>query len=264
MTSSSKTLGVGERVALVTGAARGIGAAIAEAFAAEAARVMIADRDLNAARELVHSFTDRGWVADATGVDIGEPRSVKDLPDACRAAFGAPPDIVVANAGIQTFAAAGALPLQEWDQVLDVNARGTYLTLEMAYHVVPDGGAIVTVASLLGRTGSVHSPHYAASKAAVLSLTRSFALALAPRSVRVNAVAPGMIETDLWAEADLAATRLRGTAPGEAREQRIASVPLGRAGTSQDVADAVLFLASERASYITGETIHVCGGDLML
>lgn len=264
MDTLSPAFGLEERVAVVTGAAGGIGAAIAEALATAGARVMIADRALEPARELAHSFRERGFAAAATGVDVANAESVNQLPDSCRAALGASPDIVVANAGIQTFAATGALPVEEWDQVLEVNARGTYLTLEMAYHAVPDGGAIVTIASLLGRTVSVHSPHYAASKAAVLSLTRTFAVALAPRGVRVNAVAPGMIDTDLWARADAAATRLRGTASGEAREQRIASVPLRRAGTPQDVADAVLFLASPRASYITGETIHVCGGDLML
>jgi len=264
MTGSAQSFGLAERVAVVTGAARGIGAAIAHTLATEGARVLIADRDLAPARELAATLSEAGLVAAATAVDVGEPGTVGRLPDACRAAFGGPPEIVVANAGIQTFAAPGALPLAEWDQVLQVNARGVHLTLEMAYAAVPDGGAVVTIASLLARTGAPNSPHYAASKAAVLSLTRTFALALAPRGVRVNAVAPGMIDTDLWAQADAAAVRLQGAAPGEARERRIASIPLRRPGTPQEVADAVLFLASPRAAYITGETLHVCGGDLML
>lgn len=264
MGNSTHAFGLAERVAIVTGAAHGIGAAIANTLAMEGARVLVADRGLDHARQLAVSLCERGWTAAATAVDVADAATVNQLPDTCRDVFGAPPEIIVANAGIQTFAMPGALRMKEWDQVLNVNARGTYLTLEMAYHTVPDGGAVVTVASLLGRTGSPYSPHYAASKAAVLSLTRTFALALAPRSVRVNAVAPGMIDTAMWAQADLAATRLQGTAPGAAREHRMTKVPLGRAGTPQDVADAVLFLASARASYITGETIHVCGGDLMI
>ncbi len=197
-------------------------------------------------------------------VDIADPESVAGLGAAAAAAFDEPVRYFVANAGVQTFRRATELPVDEWDLVLTVNARGTMLSLQEAARCMPDGASIVAVASIQGRVAAPYYPHYAASKAAIISLVKSFAVALAPRRIRVNSVAPGIIETALWDEADARLSALTGREPGAARAARIAQVPLGRAGTPEDVAAAVAFLLSGDASYITGECLHVCGGDVML
>jgi NAD(P)-dependent dehydrogenase (short-subunit alcohol dehydrogenase family) len=258
--------GLDGMTAVVTGAARGIGAGIAQRLAEEGVAVLVTDRDGEAAHHAARALAATGATAAAAEADVREPAQVDALPERAAAAFGRPVDLVVCNAGTQTFAHAADLPLEEWDTVLDVNARGTLVTLQMAARALAGRprAAVVTVASIQARLPGPLSPHYNASKAAVLSLTRSFAAALAPRGVRVNAVAPGMVETDLWELADRRTALLRGVPAGQPRRERIASVPLGRPGTIADVAAAVAFLASADAAYITGECLHVCGGDVML
>lgn len=252
------------RVAVVTGAAQGIGAGIAARLAADGARVLVTDVNADEAERTADTIRAGGGDAQATFVDVSDRDSIFSVPDTVRSVFGAPLDLMVCNAGVQTFQHALDVTVEEWDKVLDVNARGTMLTMQMCGKAMDAKGAIVAVASIQGRLGSPFYPHYSASKAAVLSLVRSFALTLAPRGVRVNAVAPGVIDTPLWEVADKEISRLRGIVPGSARKDRIAAVPLGRPGTPEDVAASVSFLASDDASYITGECIHVCGGDVML
>lgn len=251
-------------VAIVTGAAQGVGEGIADRLAREGARVVVADRNLDAARRTSARIEAGGGRARAVHIDIADPESVARLGSAAREAFDEPVRYFVANAGVQTFQRALDLTIEDWDLVLDVNARGTMLSLQEAARCMPDGTAIVAVASIQGRIGGPYYPHYSASKAAIISLVKSFALALAPRLIRVNSVAPGIIETALWDEADARLSALTGREPGAARAERIAKVPLGRAGTVEDVAGAVAFLLSGDASYITGECLHVCGGDVML
>jgi len=173
-------------------------------------------------------------------------------------------DVVVANAGIQGFAKASEVAVDAWDRVFAVNARGTLLTLQLAARILNDGGAVVTVASIQAHLPNVLSVDYAASKAAVLSLTRSFAAELAPRGIRVNAVAPGRIDTELSDYASREVGRLTGASPEEPLQRRLAANPLGGAGSCAEVAAAVDFLASSEASYITGECLNVCGGDVMM
>jgi NAD(P)-dependent dehydrogenase (short-subunit alcohol dehydrogenase family) len=173
-------------------------------------------------------------------------------------------DVVVANAGIQTFAPAVELSSSDWDRVLAVNARGTLLTLQLAARCLASGGAVVTMASIMGRLPNPLSVHYAASKAAVLSVTKSFAAELAPRGIRVNAVAPGRIDTPLSDYANVELGRITGQDAEEALRRRVATNPLGRTGRPEEVAAAVAFLASDDASYITGECVNVCGGDVMV
>jgi NAD(P)-dependent dehydrogenase (short-subunit alcohol dehydrogenase family) len=240
--------------AVVTGAAQGIGAAIAARLASGGARVVVADIDLPGAEK---TAAEIGGDAEPMWLDVADPDSVARLGSL---RFS----LLVCNAGVQTFQRAVDVSVDEWDRVLDVNARGTMLTLQAGARAMRDGGSVVAVASIQGRLGAPYYPHYAASKAAVISLVKSFALALAPRGIRVNAVAPGIVDTPLWDLADENLSRLRGVEPGAARKERIAAVPLGRAGTPEDVAAATSFLLSADASYITGECLHVCGGDVML
>ncbi len=258
------TGGFDRGVAVVTGAAHGIGAGIATRLASDGARVVVADIDLSAARARATEIVAAGGEARAVRLDVADESSVLAMADAVQAEFGESYRYLVCNAGVQTFQRAADVTVAEWDTVLDVNARGTLLCLQSAARSMPDGGAIVAVASIQGRLGGPYYPHYSASKAAVISLAKSFALALAPRGIRVNTVAPGIIATALWDKADEALSHLKGEEPGAARMARIAAVPLGRAGTPEDVAASVSFLLSPDASYITGECIHICGGDVML
>lgn len=254
------------RIAVVTGAAGGIGSAVALRLARDGAAVVAVDRDPAALDTVVTAVTDAGGRCVGVRADIAYEDQVADAADAAEREFGRCADLVVANAGHQTFAPVESLAPADWDEVMAVNARGTFLTLRavcgrMARAGVP--GAAVAVASIQGRLGNPSYPHYSASKAAVLNVTKSLALWGAPHGVRVNAVAPGVVETSLWARADRELAAIRGVAPGVPRAERIAQVPLKRAGTPQDVAGAVSFLLGDDASYITGECLHVCGGDVM-
>lgn len=241
--------------ALVTGGGRGIGRAIAERLAAEDADVLVADVDDVQAETLAAQLRDKGHGAEALHLDVGDPASFADVDRRL--------DIVVANAGIQTFAPATELTVADWDRVLDINARGTLLTLQLAARCLGEGGAVVTVASIQALLPNALSANYAASKAAVLSLTKSFAAELAPRGIRVNAVAPGRIDTALSDFGSAEVGRITGQDAVETLERRLATNPLGRIGRPEEVAAAVAFLASDDASYITGECVKVCGGDVM-
>lgn len=255
-----------ERLAVVTGAGRGIGKAVALRLAREGAALVVSDIDLGAAKSVSEEITADGGTALSVTIDVTAPEQIDQIPDVCATEFGRLPDVVVCNAGIQQVRDVFDVSADEWDRVFAVNGRGCLLTLRMAARAMRrlDRGAIVTVASIQGRLGNRYYPHYAASKAAVINLTKSFAVALAAYNVRVNAVAPGVIGTELWAKVDEELAALLGAAAGEPKRERIARVPLGRAGTPDDVAAAVAFLASDDASYITGECLHVCGGDLMI
>ncbi len=251
------------RVAVVTGAGGAIGAAISRRLADDGAAVLVADLDEASAAAVAADLGRSGGLAAPARLDVLDRASVVALPEAARTAFGETPTVLVCNAGVQTFGHAVDITTQEWDRVLDVNARGVAYCLQMVGTHLPDQTAVVAISSVQARLAAPYFPHYAASKAAVLSLVRSFALTLAPRRIRVNAVAPGMVDTPLWERAGRELATLRGVEPAVARAERIAAVPLRRAGTPQDVASAVSFLVSEEASYITGETLHVCGGDVM-
>jgi NAD(P)-dependent dehydrogenase (short-subunit alcohol dehydrogenase family) len=242
--------------ALVTGGGRGIGRAIVDRLRAEGARVVVADLDPAPPREGGAAASGDG--VETMRLDVADPATMRDA----RQTIGAL-DVVIANAGIQTFSPSAQLLIEDWDRVLDVNARGALLTLQLAAHCLTDGGAVVTVASIQALLPNPMSAHYAASKAAVLSLTKSFAAELAPRGIRVNAVAPGRIDTELSEFGAAEIGRITGTPADRILRERVATNPMQRTGLPSEVAAAVAFLCSEDASYITGECINVCGGDVM-
>jgi len=244
---------------LVTGAGRGIGRAVAERFAMAGGHVVAADLDPYSVRALVDDLRDRGASAEPLELDVSDV----GVMSAAEHQLVGGVDVVVANAGIQGFAKANELTADAWDRVFKVNARGTLLTLQLASRILNEGGSIVTVASIEAYLPNVLSLDYAASKASVLSLTRSFAVELAPRGIRVNAVAPGRIDTELSDYANREVGQLTGVSPEETLQRRVATNPLGR-GSLAEVAAAVDFLASSEASYITGECLNVCGGDVMM
>jgi 2-hydroxycyclohexanecarboxyl-CoA dehydrogenase len=239
-------------IALVTGGASGIGAATARRLAAEGARVAIADINLEGAREVAAELD--GY---AVEMDVADVNSVRMGVAAAVEQFGAP-DILVNNAGTDRFAFFVNTDEELWDTVLGVNLRGT---IAVTHAVLPSmqrngRGAIVNVASEAGRVGSQGSAVYSAAKAGVIGFTRAIARESARFGVRVNAVAPGPIDTPLLN----AAEEQHGEIGARLRQGMIDATALRRIGTPDEVAAAIAFLAGPDASYITGQTINVSGG----
>lgn len=238
------------RIAVVTGGGRGIGIAIACALADAGARVVVAGRhrdSLDGAADLVR---DRGGQAAVTVCDMADPQQADQLLRRSADHFGMP-DVLVNNAGRAAREDASGVPPAVFDDIVATNVRGPYYAMLAAGRDMPDGASIVTVGSVVTRAVDVELAAYAASKAAVQSLTWTFAAALGPRSIRVNAVAPGYLDSPL--NADRLADPARSAAV-------LGRTPLGRWGQPADVADAVCFLASDRAGFITGQVIYVDGG----
>lgn len=244
---------------LVTGAAQGIGHAIAVRCAQEGATVLLADLHMESVDKAAADLRSQGHSATGHPVDVSSAASMTKLGHEVGEL-----DIVIANAGIQAFASAETLQEETWDKTLSVNALGVLLTLQLASRNLTDQGTAVVISSIQGRLPNPMSADYAASKAASLSLMKSFAASLAPRGIRVNAVAPGRIDTPLADFANEELGKLTRKDPRDLLTTRLKSNPLGRMGTPEEVAAAALFLASEESSYITGTTLDVCGGDVML
>ena len=252
---------------LITGAARGIGLAIARRLASDGHRVALADIDAAAAGVAAEQI---GGGAIGLGCDVTR-RADCDVAVAAVVDQLGGLDGIVCNAGIIQVKPLLEIGEEDWDPVFDVNVRGAFFSAQAAarrMQAAPPaaGGRIVFIASIAGRYGAGRVaqfiPHYRASKAAVISLAQTFAQALAP-NVRVNAVAPGMVETDMWRYIDRAWGEQEGWEPGEATKRRAQSNLVPRAQTADDVAGAVSFLMSPDADYITGQTLNVDGGAVM-
>lgn len=254
------------KAALVTGSGKGIGRAIALKLAEEGADVLATDMNLELAEGTASAVRELGREARAMEVDVADPSQIQEVAAIVEREFAAPFEIMVNNAGIQRLKEVFDITPEEWDLVQTINARGTFFGMQAAANLMKERGrgTIINTASIAGREGSPLYAPYCASKAAVISLTKSFALALAPYGVRVNSVGPGIVDTDLWDEQDATLAQMQGLKQGEPKARRIDQVPLGRAAVPKDVADAVAFLASDDADYITGECIHITGGLFML
>lgn len=239
--------------ALVTGANHGIGRAIALAFAAQGANVAVNyARDAEAARQVVAEISAMGRQAFAIQADVSEPDEVRRMVAKVEVELG-PVDRLVNNAGIVLRAGLFDISSEMWDRVMDVNAKGVFLVSQAIARgmLERDGGVIVNIASMRGVEGAASSMHYAASKAAVINLTKCFAKELAPR-VRVNAIAPGYV-----------ATRIQEELSSEARHAIEQATPLKRFGRPEDIARTAVYFASEDSAYVTGQTLLVDGGRVM-
>ena len=253
------------KVVVITGGSRGIGKGIAERFAREGASVCVAANEA-----LVHETAAglKAGGAKAMGVvlDVTDAAQVKDLYEQVARELGEV-DVSVQNAGVITVARLEDLTEAEWDKIMAVNTKGVFLCCQQAaVRMRANGkkGRLINTASGQARQGFIYTPHYAASKFGVVGITQSLAKELARTGITVNAFCPGIITTDMWAYNDAAWGKLMGDyKPGELMAEWVAGIPMGRAGTGEDVAGLVTFLASDDAAYITGQTINVDGGMFM-
>jgi NAD(P)-dependent dehydrogenase (short-subunit alcohol dehydrogenase family) len=244
------------RVALITGAGRGMGRASAERIAADGARVVVNDLDEARAAEVADRLVSEGAEAMGVAADVSDAADVSRLVGTVREEFGEV-DVLVNNAGVLRRTGILALEEDEWDLVLDVNLKGTYLCTRAVLPAMKEAGwgRVVNISSSAGRSVStLGGPHYTTAKAAVLGFTRAVAKEMAPFGITLNAVCPGLVNTEMVNEV-ITDAQTRAYAD---------SFPIKRLAEPEEVAELVAFLASDRAAYITGASLDINGGDLML
>ena len=262
-------------VVAITGAGQGIGRSLALNFARHGARaVVVSDINPEAAERVAVEVRSAGCAALCVTADIGSAADCTALVAQTVQAFGRL-DVMLCNAGIMQLKPLMMLEGDDWDRMMAVNVKGTFLTLQAAArHMLTQAplaegrprGKIITMASIAGRSGAgpiaaLIAP-YRASKAAVISLTQSAAFTFAPE-ITVNAICPGLVETDMWKRMDRDWSAFAGMATGEIWKQRVATVPMGRPQQPDDVANMALFLASAASDYMTGQSINIDGGLMM-
>jgi NAD(P)-dependent dehydrogenase (short-subunit alcohol dehydrogenase family) len=251
-------------VAIVTGAGRGIGRATALELAQMGADIVIAELDTTGAETTAAAVRALGRRASVIPTDVTKRGDLAAMADRTRGDFGRI-DVLVNNAGIYRAAASLEVTEEHWDTVLDVNAKAVFFASQavLPAMIAQKRGAIVNLASMAGKIGSRTNLPYNASKAAVISITKSLALAHAADGIRVNCVCPGFVETDMWAMVARDQGALLGLSADEFTSQRRRQVPLGRMERPEDVAFVIAFLASDRAGYMTGQALSVDGGLVM-
>ncbi len=241
-----------DKVAVVTGSRRGIGKAIALALAREGAKVVVSDIDLKECQAVSDEIRKLGTDSIAVKCDVTKKHEVDELIESAVRKFGKL-DIMVNNAGVYVSKPLTQTTEQDWDFVLNVNLKGVFLCASAAakHMMKQNSGKIISTASIAGKVGFADSSAYCASKGGIVNLTRELAMELAPHHINVNAVAPGVIETDMT----------KGIMDDEkAKQGLLMGIPLKRIGKPEDIAKAVVFLASDDADYVTGHTLVVDGG----
>jgi D-sorbitol dehydrogenase (acceptor) len=250
------------KVAMITGAARGIGRAFAEAYVSEGARVAIADIDLAAAERATREI---GEAAFAVRLDVSDQASIEAAVAAVEAKAGGV-DILVNNAALFDLAPIVEISRASYDRLFAVNVAGTLFTLQaVAKEMIARGrgGKIINMASQAGRRGEALVGVYCATKAAVISITQSAGLDLIRHGINVNAIAPGVVDGEHWDHVDSLFAKHEGLEPGEKKKQVGAAVPFGRMGTAQDLVGMAIFLASAESEYVVAQTYNVDGGNWM-
>ncbi|MEM8979067.1 MAG: L-iditol 2-dehydrogenase [Pseudomonadota bacterium] len=250
------------KTALITGAARGIGAAFAAAYLSAGARVVLADIDLERANETAREL---GEGALAVKMDVTDQSSIEAGIAQAVDAMG-PINILINNAAIFSAAPIVEIERDDFARVFDINVSGTLFTMQaVAKHMIEtgQGGRIINMASQAGRRGESLVAVYCASKAAVISLTQSAALNLIPHGINVNAIAPGVVDGEHWDGVDAFFAKYENKAPGQKKREVGEAVPYGRMGRAEDLTGMAVFLASDAAEYVVGQTYNVDGGQWM-
>jgi len=249
------------KVAMITGAARGIGKAIAFSLASHGATLALCDLRCEELEQVGHTLRKRGHDVLTFDVDVSRFQQVERWVEATTKAFGII-DVLVNSAGIIESTPLIDITLESWERVLSVNLTGTFLCCQTVAKkmIQRKSGRIVNISSVAGRSGRRLAAHYAASKAGVINLSRSLALALAEHDITVNAVCPGITATPMWEQLDKEKGELFNLPAGTAFQQAVSEVPLGRAAKPDEIAEVVLFLCSSGAAYVTGQALNVCGG----
>lgn len=249
------------KIALVTGGARGIGRAICEAYAEAGAKVIVADLSIDDARATAEALGDQGA---AVAMNVADLESISNGVAEAAAKWGGL-DILVNNAGVFNMASLDKVTVEDYRRQYDVNVGGVIFVTQAAAPFLKQrgGGAVVNFASQAGRRGEPNIVVYCSTKAAVISITQSLALELAKDNIRVNAIAPGVIDTPMWDVVDAQFAAYENKALGQKKREVGEAVPLGRMGDPKDVADPCVFLASDDARYITAQTLNVDGGNWM-
>ncbi len=240
------------KISLVTGAGQGIGKAIAELLAKEGSTVIICDISLDRANKAVEEIIKNGGKAAAVCSDVSSSEDVNSMFKFIEENYGGL-DILVNNAGISPKQRFEDITAEDWDKVLGVNLKGTFLCTQNAFRLmkIKGSGKIINIASIAGQNGgTVASPHYVSSKAGIIGFTKAMALLGGPHNINVNAIAPGRIVTELF---------YKDIDP-EKNNEVISRIPLGHPGEPKDIAEAVLFLASDSSRYMTGACLNVNGG----
>jgi NAD(P)-dependent dehydrogenase (short-subunit alcohol dehydrogenase family) len=251
------------KTVLITGAGSGFGRASAELFASQGARIIVVDRQEDRAAEVVSRLPG--------GNERGHAAIVRDLRPAPAAAdivasalkIASRIDVLVNSAGVCHFTRIETIAPDEWDEVMEIDTRALfYMATHVAEAMKRDGlgGSIINLGSNAGRKGRALSAHYAAAKAAVNSISESLALAYGPDGIRVNTVSPAVVLTSMWNQNFEELGRIAGKTPGELQQFWTDQTPLRRLGTPEDIANLIVFLASDKGAFITGQNINVCGG----
>lgn len=250
-----------DRVIVITGGARGIGRGIAEALAGAGTVIVLTDLLSDSLEGAARSVRAKGSECVTHVLDVTNALRVTAVIGDVVEQFGKI-DALFNNAGVIDVCPFLDATETDWDRTMEVNAKGVFLCGQaVARHMVKRGaGRIVNTASVAARVGVPDMVAYAASKAAVVSITRSMSIALAPHGVTVNAIAPGIVATEMWTLIDGQRGEQRGLASGEALAERVAAIPLGRAAGPQDIAAVAAFLVSDAAAYVTGQTLNIDGG----
>jgi D-sorbitol dehydrogenase (acceptor) len=250
------------KTAVITGGARGIGFAIAEGYAAEGAQVVIADVLTNEAEAAAQQI---GKGAEAVYLDVTDQACIDGVVDGVIERHGRI-DILVNNAGIFDMAPLEEVTRAQFQRLFAVNTEGLYFMLQaVAIRMLADGkgGRIINMSSQAGRRGDPPLSAYCATKAAVISITQSAALSFADRGINVNAIAPGVVDTDMWDHVDALFAKYENRPLGEKKREVAEAVPKGRMGRPDDYIGAAVFLASDESEYITAQTLNVDGGNWM-
>jgi D-sorbitol dehydrogenase (acceptor) len=248
--------------ALITGAARGIGRAFAEAYAQEGARVALADIDMERAEAAAAGIGD---AAMAVRLDVTDQASIEEAVETVEDALGGI-DILVNNAALFDLAPIAEITRNSYEKLFSVNVAGTLFTLQAVARSMMargKGGRIINMASQAGRRGEALVAVYCATKAAVISITQSAGLDLIRHGINVNAIAPGVVEGEHWDSVDSLFAKYEGLKPGEKMKQVGASVPYGRMGRAEDLTGMAIFLASPESDYVVAQTFNVDGGNWM-